>query len=124
VATDLSTVTLSAGTYLLNVNFEAAWNGVRTSSTASTVYPQILVYNGTVGTAGTSLQFGVGSGGLPVPTTNTSMLSYFSGSDVITVPAGGETLNFYGWGQDAASGQGSYMLYSAIVTATQLQTAS
>jgi hypothetical protein len=124
VATDIGTVQLAAGTYLLNVNFQAYWNGVPSSATASTVFPQILVYNGTIPSAGTSLQFGVGSGGLPVPTTNTAVGSYFSGSDVIVVPAGGETLNFYGWGQDADGGLGHYFLTSLTVSATQLQTAS
>ena len=48
--------------------------------------------------------------------------SYYSGESEITVPAHGETLDVYALGYDSDTGQGSYTLNSAVITATHLQT--
>ena len=38
-------------------------------------------------------------------------------------PKGGETLDVYAFGYDSDTGEGSFALNSAVITATQLQTA-
>jgi Collagen triple helix repeat (20 copies) len=120
----VGTVSLAAGTYLVGVNFKATPN----ETTTGAVFPVLAVYNGPQlpGSFSNDI-FNVGSGSLENPTaaelTAGNLIdSYFSGSDQITVPAGGETLDVYAFGYDSDSGAGTYALDSAIVTATQLVT--
>jgi hypothetical protein len=116
-------VTLTAGTYLLNVNFMATPNGI----TGGDVFPQFFVYNGAPKSDFSNDLFNVGSGALALynPSTPTDQVnSYFSGSNEIVVPSGGETLNVYAFGYDSDHGTGSYELNDATLTATSLNPAS
>jgi hypothetical protein len=121
--TPLGTVTLAAGTYLLNVN------AMVTPATTSTgnVFPQLEVYSGAPAADFSNYLFNVGNGAIEDPTstelTQGNLINGFlSASDVVTVPSGGETLNVYAFGYDSDQGQSSYTVNSATVTATQLQT--
>ncbi len=119
-ARPLGTVTLGPGTYLVNLNFTATPD----ATTTGEVYPEGFVYDGTTIAANSSNdRFNIGSGALaPYNATNAAgqVTSYYSGSSVITVPAGGETLDVYGFGYDSDQGAGSYEMNSATLTATEL----
>jgi hypothetical protein len=114
----------AAGTYEVNVNYTATPNAV----TGGEVFPFLAVYDGAQKSDFSNDIFNVGSGALEQETTQLpagdSINSNFSGSDVVTVPAGGETLDIYAFGNDSDQGQGSYVLNSATVNAVQLNTAS
>lgn len=121
----VGTVKLAAGTYLLNANFVATPN----ASTSGDVYPQFFVYDGAVNSSFTNDVFNVGAGALEDPTSTILsdgdvINSYYSGSTEITVPTGGETLDVYAFGYDSDTGEGTYALNSATITATQLDPAS
>lgn len=117
----VGTVSVPAGKYLVNVNFKATPN----AATSGAVFPQFIIYNGPQsGSDFSNNLFNIGSGSLeqfatgPLP--NNLIDSYFSGSGVITVPAGGETLDVYAFGYDSDGGAGSYLLDSATVSAVQV----
>lgn len=115
-------VTLAAGTYLLNVNFKATPNEI----TNGEVFPQFFVYNGTPLTSFANDLFNVGSGALAPFNSSTpadQVNSYYSGSNEITVPSGGETLDVYAFGYDSDHGAGAYELNDATLTATALNVA-
>jgi hypothetical protein len=115
-------VTLTAGTYLLNVNFMATPNGI----TSGDVFPQFFVYNGTAKSDFSNDLFNVGSGALARFNSSTpadQVNSYYSGSNEIVVPSGGETLNVYAFGYDSDHGAGTYELNDAKLTATKLRPA-
>jgi uncharacterized membrane protein len=120
-----TTVTLTAGTWLVDVNFEATPDAVTTGD----VFPFLAVYNGPVNASFTNDLFNVGSGALENPASasqvpNDVINSYYSGSDEITVPAGStDVLDVYAFGYDSDQDAGTYTLNSAVVTATQLQVA-
>jgi hypothetical protein len=118
-------VTLTPGTYLINVNFVATPN----AATSGAVFPQAFVYNGTPAADFSNDLFNVGSGALEQATQAEvtavdTINSYYSGTDEIVVPAGGETLNVYAFGYDSDTQSGSYELNSATLTATALNVAS
>lgn len=119
-AKPLGTVTLVPGTYLVNLYFTATPDATTTGG----VYPEGFVYAGTTIAADFSNdRFNIGSGALaPYNGTDAAgqVSSYYSGSSVITVPAGGETLDVYGFGYDSDHGAGSYEMNSATLTATEL----
>lgn len=117
------TVSLGAGTWLVELNFKATPD----QATTGAVFPQMFVYNGPQsGSDFSGDLFNVGSGALeqfttsPIPSNRID--SYYSGSAEITVPSGGETLDVYAFGYDSDGGAGSYELDSAVLTATQLVT--
>lgn len=119
----VNSVTLTAGTYLLNVNFMATPNLI----TGGAVFPQFFVYNGAPKGDFSNDLFNVGSGALAPynPSSPTDQVnSYYSGSNEIVVPSGGETLNVYAFGYDSDHGAGSYELNNATLTATALRPAS
>ena len=121
----VGTVTLGAGTWLVDADFTATPN----ASTTGDVFPQLFVYNGPVNSGFTNDLFNVGAGALENPTPTIvsdgdTINSYYSGESEITVPAGGETLDVYAFGYDSDTGEGTYALNSAVITATHLQTAS
>lgn len=121
----VGTVTLAAGTYLIDVNAMAAPNEVTTGD----VYPSLFIYNGAQKSDFSNDLFNVGSGALETPnsaevTDGDVIDSYYSGDAEITVPAGGETLDVYAFGYDSDAGEGSFTLNTAVVTATALQTGS
>jgi hypothetical protein len=121
----VGTVALAAGTWQVSANFTATPN----ATTTGNVFPQLFVYDGPVNASFTNDLFNVGAGALenPTPTivsNGDTINSYFSGSDEITVPAGGETLDVYAFGYDSDTGEGTYALNSAVITATHLQPSS
>ena len=85
-------VALTAGTYLLSLNFMATPN----ATTTGEVFPQAFVYNGSTIAADFSNDlFSIGSGALApydAAAAGDQVSSYYSGTMVITVPASGETL--------------------------------
>jgi hypothetical protein len=120
----VGTVKLAAGTWQVDVDFTATPN----ATTTGDVFPQLFVYDGAVNANFTNDLFNVGAGALENPTATIlsdgdTINSYYSGQSEITVPAGGETLDVYAFGYDSDTGEGSYALNSAVVTATHLQTA-
>jgi hypothetical protein len=121
----VGTVALGAGTWLVDANFTATPD----ENTTGDVFPQLFVYNGPVNSGFTNDLFNVGAGALENPTPTIAsdgdtINSYYSGESEITVPAGGETLDVYAFGYDSDTGEGTYALNSAVITATHLQTAS
>jgi hypothetical protein len=121
----VGTVALAAGTWQVSANFTATPN----ATTTGNVFPQLFVYDGPVNASFTNDLFNVGAGALENPTPTIvsdgdTINSYFSGSDEITVPAGGETLDVYAFGYDSDTGAGTYALNSAVITATHLQPSS
>jgi len=120
----VGTVTLAAGTWLVDADFTATPD----ATTGGDVFPQLFVYDGPVNMNFSNDLFNVGAGALENPTATIltdgdTINSYFSGQSEITVPSGGETLDVYAFGYDSDTGEGSYALNSAVITATQLQTA-
>lgn len=118
-ATQVGTVDLTAGTYLINLNAKAT----PLSTSAVNVFPQFFVYNQAANSNFTGDLFNVGSGALESGG-NVNIDSYFSGSAVITVPAGGETLHVYAFGYDSDRGASSYSLDDLSITATQINPGS
>jgi hypothetical protein len=121
----VGTVALAAGTWLVDANFTATPD----ENTTGDVFPQLFVYNGPVNASFTNDLFNVGAGALEDPSSTIvsdgdTINSYYSGESEITVPAGGETLDVYAFGYDSDTGEGTYALNSAVITATHLQTAS
>jgi hypothetical protein len=119
----IGTAPLSAGTYLINVNFMATPN----AATSGAVFPQGFVYDGPAKSDFSNDMYNFGSGALAPYNTSTptdQVNSYYSGSSEIIVPAGGETLDVYAFGYDSDHGAGSYELNSATLTATGLNVAS
>ena len=120
----VGTVTLAAGTWLVDADFTATPDANDTGD----VFPQLFVYDGPANTDFTNDLFNVGAGALEHLTLtmvveDDTISSYYSGNSEITVPAGGETLDVYAFGYDSDGGEGSYALNSAVITATHLQTA-
>jgi hypothetical protein len=113
--TELGTITLKPGTYLLNVNFKAR----PPSSTTANVFPQLFVYNGVALADFSNDLFNVGSGALQNTASNT-IDSYFSGSGVVTVKGSAETLHVYGFGYDSDKSAGSYTLETASITVVRV----
>ncbi|MGE5135030.1 MAG: hypothetical protein ACM32E_19245 [Gemmatimonadota bacterium] len=119
--TPVGTVSVPAGKYLVSVNFKATPN----AATSGAVFPQMMIYNGPqTGSDFSNNLFNIGNGSLeqftssPLP--SNLIDSYFSGSGVITVPSGGETLNVYAFGYDSDGGAGSYLLDGATVSVVQV----
>jgi hypothetical protein len=121
----VGTVTLAAGTWLVDADFTATPD----ANDSGDVFPQLFVYDGPVNTDATNGLFNVGAGALEHLTLtmvveDDAISSYYSGESEITVPAGGETLDVYAFGYDSDTGEGTYALNSAVITATHLQTGS
>jgi Collagen triple helix repeat (20 copies) len=114
-ATEVGTVSLKAGTYMLNVNAKATPN----VSSAVEVFPQFFVYDQVKNASFAGDLFNVGSG--PLASSNTVIDSYFSGSQVVTLTQA-TTLHVYAFGYDSDRSAGSYQLDDLTVTATQLVT--
>lgn len=113
-AVDIGTLTLGAGTYLVNFNAKATPN----TDTTAQVFPQFFVYNQVKNSGFAGDLFNMGSG--PLEPNSTHHDSYYSGSEVITVPASGLMLHVYAFGYDSDTGAASYALDSAAITAVQL----
>jgi hypothetical protein len=113
-STPVGTVTLKAGTYLLNLNAKATPK----ASSAIEVFPQFFVYDQVKNASFTGDLFNVGSG--PLASNNTSIDSYYSGSAVLTL-AQATTLHVYAFGYDSDRSAGTYVLDDLSVTATQIK---
>jgi hypothetical protein len=120
-ATQVGSFTLSAGTYLLNANFVASPD----ETSSAQAFPQLLLTRGGPLNSSFSTSFwNVGSGNLenplasalPADVTN----SNFSGSDVVIVPAGGQTFTVYAFGYNSDTGEGTYTLNGGSITAVQV----
>lgn len=111
-------ITLPAGTYLVTLNAKATPN----ATTTGQVFPQFFVYNQVKNSAFTGDLFNVGTGALEPFNVDVahSHDSYFSGTDQVVIPAGGQTLHVYAFGYDSDTGAGSYALDDLTITATQL----
>lgn len=122
--TQVGTLKLDAGTYLLNVDATVTPN----ATTSGDVFPQLQVYDAQfTGSNWSDDVFNAGNGAVENPSATelsqgNLINGFLSGSTEITVPAGGETVYFYAFGYDSDQGEGSYTLNSETVTATELQT--
>lgn len=105
----VDTLALPAGTYMVTLNFKAA------AVSGTGVAPQMFAYNGPQASDFSNDLFNVGSGDLQPAGTGHD--GYYSGTEEVTVPGGGETLDFYAFGYDSDTGAGSYTLEAADVTA-------
>lgn len=119
-AVDTVDLVLPAGTYQVSVNAKAT----PVSPTGDVqIFPQFFVYNQTKNANFTGDEFNIGSGSLESGA-NANIDSYFSGSGLVTVPSGSETLHVYSFGYDSDRGQGSYTLDSLSVVAVPVAVAS
>lgn len=116
-ATDELDVALPAGTYQVAVDAKATPD----ANTAANVDPQFFVYDQVLTSSFTGDQFNVGSGALQ---NGTSHDAYFTGSGLVTVPSGGETLHVYAFGYDGDSGASTYTLDSLTLTAVPVAVTS
>lgn len=105
---------LDAGTYLLNFNAKAKADS---DTGTAQVFPQFFIYDQAKNPAFNGDLFNVGTGALEPNGTNHD--SYFSGSSVVTVPAG-TVLHVYAFGYDSDQGAGSYDLEAASLDIVQL----
>lgn len=112
-AQEVATLALAAGSYEVSLSAKAT----PTAATGSVeVFPQFFVYNQAKNPAFTGDEFNAGSGALESGS-NSNIDSYFSGSGLVTVPSGGETLHVYAFGYDSDRGSGSYTLDNLSITA-------
>ena len=116
-STQVGTVTLTAGTYLLSLNAKATPN----AASAVEVFPQFFVYNQQKNSNFTGNVFNVGSG--PLASNNTTIDSYYSGSTVVTL-AQDTTLYVYAFGYDSDRGAGTYTLDDLALSATKINPGS
>jgi hypothetical protein len=116
-ATQVGTVDLKAGTYLLSLAAKAT--PLMTSGVQ--VFPQFFVYDQAANAAFAGDLFNVGSGALESGG-HTTIDSYYSGSSVVTLTQD-TSLHVYAFGYDSDTSAGSYQLDDLTVTAVQLQVA-
>jgi hypothetical protein len=112
-AQEVATLALAAGSYEVSVGAKAT---PAAATGAVEVFPQFFVYNQVKNPAFTGDEFNVGSGALESGANN-NIDSYFSGSGLVTVPSGGETLHVYAFGYDSDRSAGSYTLDNLSITA-------
>jgi hypothetical protein len=112
--TELGTLTLRPGTYLLNVNFKAKPD----AATTANVFPSLFIYNGTALADFSNNLFNIGSGALENSSSDT-IDSYFSGSGVVKVTST-ETLHVYAFGYDSDQGAGTYTMEGASITVVRV----
>lgn len=115
-ATQVGTISLKAGTYLVNLNAKATPPSGGTGS--AEVFPEFFVYNQVKNASFTGDLYNVGSGPLESGA-NAQIDSYYSGSSVITLTTP-TTLYVYAFGYDSDRGAGGYTLDDLAVTATQI----
>jgi hypothetical protein len=115
-AVDVGQISLTPGTYLLNVNAKATPPIGGTG--AVEVFPQFFVYNQLKNAAFTGDLFNVGSGALQSGGF-ANIDSYFSGSSEVTLTVA-TTLHIYAFGYDSDRSAGSYILDDLSVTATHI----
>jgi hypothetical protein len=113
-STEVGTVSLKAGTYLLSMTAKAT--PLMTSDVQ--VFPQFFAYDEAKNSSFTGDLLNVGSGALESGG-HTTIDSYFSGSTVVTL-AQDTTLHVYAFGYDSDQGAGTYVLDDLTVTAVQV----
>lgn len=118
-ATQVGTVQLTPGTYLINLNAKATPNG---STTTAEIFPQFFVYDQAVNPSFTGDLFNVGAGALESGV-NHNIDSYYSGSDILTLTTA-TTLHLIAFGYDSDRGAASFTLDDLAVTVTALNPAS
>lgn len=111
-STEVGTVVLQPGTYLVSVNAKATPTGG-----SEAVFPQFFVYNQAKNANFTGDLFNVGAGALAAG--STSLDSYYSGSDVIKLTAA-TTLHLYAFGYSPDKSAGTFTLDDLTVTAVPL----
>jgi hypothetical protein len=116
-ATQVGTVDLKAGTYLLSLAAKAT--PLMTSDVQ--VFPQFFVYDQAANAAFAGDLFNAGSGALESGG-HVTIDSYYSGSAVVTL-ASDTDIRVYAFGYDSDQSAGSYALDDLTVTAVQLQVA-
>jgi hypothetical protein len=109
-STEVGTVSLKAGTYLVSVNAKATPN----VNSATPVFPSFFVYNQAKNAAFAGDLFNIGSGALAAG--STSLDSYYSGSEVVTL-ASDTVLHVYAFGYSPGGAAGSYALDDLTVNA-------
>jgi hypothetical protein len=119
---EAGTIALGAGTYLVTLNAKATPNAASTAQ----VFPQFFVYDQVKNPAFAGDLFNVGAGALEPFNVDLahSHDSYYSGTDIITVPAGGQTLHVYAFGYDSDTSAGTYALDDLSVSVVQVTPAS
>jgi hypothetical protein len=113
-ASEVGTVDLPAGKYLVSVKAKAT----PSVSSAVGVLPQFFVYDQVKNASWTGDLLNVGAGALAE--SNTTIDSYYSGSDVLTLTSA-TTLHLYAFGYDADRGQSTYALDDLTVSAVPIQ---
>lgn len=120
-STDVGTLTLNPGTYLLNVN--AKVTPIVQANADTQISPSFFVYDQAISASftGDLMNFG----GSPIESgANANIDSYFSASQIVTVTAPNTTLHFISFGYDNDRGEGTYELDSVTVTATPVSLAT
>jgi hypothetical protein len=115
-ATQVGTVDLAAGTYIVTVNAKATPPSGGTG--AVDVFPQLFLYNQAANASFAGDLLNVGAGALESGV-NANIDSYYSGTATITL-ASATTLHLYAFGYDSDRGAGTYVLDDATVTVTQV----
>lgn len=115
-ATQVGTVNLPAGTFVISLNAKATPPAGGTGATE--VFPQFFVYNQPKNSSFSGDLFNVGAGALESGTYAT-IDSYYSGSTTITLPSA-TTLYVYAFGYDSDTGAGTYILDDLTITAIQV----
>jgi hypothetical protein len=114
---EVGSLTLPAGTYQLDINAQAEPD----ASTTGTVSAQFFVYDQVKNSSFSGDLFNVSADLQPyVSAASSQHDAYASGSSVVTVPSGGETLHVYGFGYDADTGASEYSLITGSLTATKI----
>lgn len=109
-STEVGTVDLQPGTYLVTVSAKATPN----VNSSTPVFPQFFVYNQAKNAAFDGDLFNVGSGALA--TGSTTIDSYYSGVGTVTVTTA-TTLHVLAFGYSPDKSAGSYQLDDLTVTA-------
>jgi hypothetical protein len=119
-ATQVGTVTLDAGTYLITLNAKATPPAGGTG--AVEVFPEFFVYDQAANASFTGDLLNAGAGALESGA-HATIDSYYSGAGQVTLTES-TTLHVYAFGYDSDTGAGTYALDDLTVTATKLQVGS
>lgn len=113
-STDVGTLTLNPGTYLLSVN--AKVTPIVQADAGTQISPSFFVYDQAISASftGDLMNFG----GTPIESgANANIDSYFSATQIVTVTAPNTTLHFISFGYDNDRGEGTYALDDLSVSA-------
>lgn len=106
-ATQVGSLTLNPGTYLLTVNAKAT--PIVQANAVTQISPSFFVYDQPLTSAFTGDL--VNFGGNPIESgANANIDAYFGASQIVTITAPNTTLYFYAFGYDSDRGEGTYTL--------------